>query len=92
MNTNTPSLPEVHGTIAVPQGAELTIAADGTITWGNGRARHVYVMSASARSPTVWPNLDLPEGTLVRVETLDGDVDAVVSPDRLVDPDGERMR
>ncbi|MFZ5445826.1 MAG: hypothetical protein ACOZQL_37890 [Myxococcota bacterium] len=44
------------------------IAADGTITWGNGRARYVYVMSASSRPPTVFPNLDLPEGTLWRLD------------------------
>lgn len=44
------------------------IAADGTITWGNGRARYVYVLPATSRSPTVYPNLDLPEGTLWRLE------------------------
>jgi hypothetical protein len=44
------------------------IAADGTITWGKGRARYVYVLEASAKSPTVWPNLDLPEGTLWRLD------------------------
>lgn len=44
------------------------IAADGTITWGKGRARYVYVMSATSRAPTVFPNLDLPEGTLWRVD------------------------
>lgn len=44
------------------------IAADGTITWGKGRARYVYVMEATSRSPTVFPNLDLPEGTLWRLD------------------------
>ena len=44
------------------------IAADGTITWGNGRARYVYVMGATSRAPTVFPNLDLPEGTLWRLD------------------------
>lgn len=44
------------------------IAADGTITWGNGRARYVYVLEADAKAPTVFPNLDLPEGTLWRLD------------------------
>lgn len=44
------------------------IAADGTIRWLPGRARYIYVMKADATSPTVPPNLDLPEGTLWRVD------------------------
>ncbi len=44
------------------------IGSDGTITWGNGRARYVYVMEADAKSPTVWPNLDLPAKTLWRLD------------------------
>ncbi|MFT3713513.1 MAG: hypothetical protein QM817_38140 [Archangium sp.] len=44
------------------------IAADGTITWGRGRARYIYVMAATARAPTVFPNLDLPDGTIWRVD------------------------
>lgn len=35
---------------------------------------------------------DVPEGAEVRVETLDGDAAAVVGPDRLVDPAGEKLR
>jgi hypothetical protein len=44
------------------------VAADGTITWRYGAARYLYVLEASANSPTVPPNLDLPEGTLWRVD------------------------
>jgi hypothetical protein len=44
------------------------IAADGTVTWGNGRARRVYVMDAQAHAPTVFPNLDLPPGTQWRLD------------------------
>ena len=44
------------------------ISSDGTITWGNGRARYVYVMSATSKAPTVYPNLDLPEGTVWRLD------------------------
>ncbi|MFO0595858.1 MAG: hypothetical protein U0228_11150 [Myxococcaceae bacterium] len=44
------------------------IAADGTITWGKGKARYVYVMAATSRAPTVFPNLDLPEGTVWRLD------------------------
>ncbi len=44
------------------------IAADGTITWGKGRARYVYVMEATAHAPTVFPNLDLPADTLWRLD------------------------
>lgn len=44
------------------------IAADGTITWGRGRARYVYVMEATARAPTVFPNLAMPADTLWRLD------------------------
>ena len=44
------------------------IAADGTITWGKGRARYVYVLPSNSRAPTVFPNLDTPEGTLWRLD------------------------
>ncbi len=47
---------------------EEGVGADGVITWGRGRARYVYVLEASARSPTVPPNLDLPEGTVWRLD------------------------
>lgn len=44
------------------------IASDGTITWGRGRARYVYVMEATAHAPTVFPNLNLPADTLWRLD------------------------
>lgn len=44
------------------------IAADGTITWGRGRARYVFVMEATSHAPTVFPNLDLPADTLWRLD------------------------
>jgi hypothetical protein len=44
------------------------VAADGTITWLNGKARYVYVLEENATSPTVPPNLDLPQGTIWRVD------------------------
>jgi hypothetical protein len=44
------------------------IAADGTLTWGRGRARYVYVLAEGSRAPTVFPNLDLPQGTLWRLD------------------------
>lgn len=44
------------------------VQADGTVCWTGGRARYVYVMEASARSPTLPPNLDLPRETLWRLD------------------------
>ncbi|MBL8914624.1 MAG: hypothetical protein JNM17_28225 [Archangium sp.] len=66
------------------------IAADGTITWGNGRARYVYVMRETSRAPTVFPNLDLPADTLWRLDVppegaplVSGSVKYGVVPDGL---------
>ena len=44
------------------------VAADGKITWLNGKARYVYVLDENADSPTVRPNLDLPVGTRWRLD------------------------
>lgn len=44
------------------------VDGEGVITWGNGRARYVYVLEATARSPTVFPNLDLPADTLWKLD------------------------
>ncbi len=44
------------------------IAADGTMTWTQGAARYVYVMEADSSSPGVPPNLDMPAGTLWRIQ------------------------
>jgi len=44
------------------------VAGDGTITWAGGDARYLYVLATGADNPTVPPNLDLPDGTLWRVD------------------------
>ena len=44
------------------------VGADGSIRWLNGSARYVYVLDANADSPTVPPNLDLPQGTIWRLD------------------------
>jgi hypothetical protein len=44
------------------------VGADGTVTWTNGEARYVYVLEAGSKNPGVPPNLDLPEGTVWRVD------------------------
>lgn len=44
------------------------IDADGTLTWSGGGARYVYVLEADAENPGTPPNLDLPDGTLWRVD------------------------
>lgn len=44
------------------------VAADGTITWTGGGARYVYVLEEGSDNPLVPPTLDLPEGTVWRVD------------------------
>ena len=44
------------------------VREDGALIWKGGGARYVYVMEADANSPTVPPNLDLPNGTLWRID------------------------
>lgn len=44
------------------------VAEDGTIQWGTDYARYIYVLEKDAKSPGVPPNLDLPEGTLMRID------------------------
>lgn len=53
-----------------PKACELGegVGADGTLTWKNGDARYVYVLEAGSANPTVPPNLDLPMGTLWRLD------------------------
>lgn len=48
--------------------AEEGVGLDGVLSWLPGRARYIYVLEADSASPTVPPNLDLPEGTLWRVD------------------------
>ncbi|HMV65853.1 MAG TPA: hypothetical protein PKA64_03300 [Myxococcota bacterium] len=46
--------------------------ADGTLRWRPGRVRYLYVLEADATTPTVPPNLDLPDGTIWRLDLRDG--------------------
>lgn len=48
------------------------VAADGTVTWTGGGARYVYVMGSDSANPGVPPNLDLPDGTLWRLDAAAG--------------------
>lgn len=64
-----------------PCGEGQGIDADGVLVWTGGDARYLYVLEAEATSPTVPPNLDLPEGTLWRAD---------VGPDDAPMPSGVR--
>ncbi len=44
------------------------VARNGTITWSGGPARYVYVLEAGSANPGVPPNLDIPTGTVWRVD------------------------
>ncbi len=52
---------------------DVGIDADGTITWEDGAARYIYVLEEGSANPTVPPNLDLPEGTLWRLDVAPTD-------------------
>lgn len=45
------------------------VQSDGSIRWEGGDARYVYVLEVGSDNPTVPPNLDLPEGTMWRLDT-----------------------
>ena len=47
---------------------DVGIAGDGTLTWTGGDARYVYVLKPDSSAPGVPPNLDLPDGTLWRID------------------------
>lgn len=49
------------------------VDATGAINWTGGRARYVYVLDATAESPGVPPNLDLPTGTRWRLDVAPTD-------------------
>ncbi len=49
-------------------GAGLGVDSDGRVSWAGGAARYIYVLEAGADNPGVPPNLDLPDGTLWRVD------------------------
>ncbi|MEZ4454165.1 MAG: hypothetical protein R3B09_32220 [Nannocystaceae bacterium] len=44
------------------------IGDDGKVNWSGGAARYLYVLEASADNPGVPPDLDLPQGTLWRLD------------------------
>lgn len=46
------------------------VTSDGRVLWKAGGARYVYVMAESAKNPGVPPNLDLPSGTIWRLDVL----------------------
>lgn len=46
------------------------VDVDGTVRWTGGRARYLYVLAAGSDNPGVPPNLDIPAGTLWRVDTI----------------------
>ena len=48
--------------------AGIGVAADGKITWTDGPARYVYVLEDGSDNPGVPPNLDLPDGTVWKVD------------------------
>ena len=46
------------------------VTDEGGVYWTGGEARYVYVLEVGAANPGVPPNLDLPEGTLWRLDVL----------------------
>jgi hypothetical protein len=44
------------------------VGADGSLSWRGGGARYVYVLEADAANPLAPPNMDLPEGTIWRLD------------------------
>ena len=51
-----------------PCAAGEGVSPDGTLSWTGGPARYVYLMESDSASPGVPPNLDLPDGTLWRLD------------------------
>ncbi len=41
---------------------------DGSVTWSGGDARYIYVLEPQASAPGVPPNLDIPNGTIWRLD------------------------
>ena len=83
-------------TLAIGEGGWLpvyggeAVSLDGAVVSRVRSAAYGYTvdrMLAYAYLP-----VDVPEGATVLVETLDGEAPAVVTADRLVDPDGRKLR
>jgi len=64
--------PIYANSIAAPEacGAGEGVDPDGVVHWNGGGARYVYVAREDAANPGVPPNLDMPEGTLWRLDVL----------------------
>jgi hypothetical protein len=54
-------------------GAGEGLDAEGRLVWTGGGARYLYLLEADASAPGVPPNLDLPEGTLWRLDVAPTD-------------------
>jgi hypothetical protein len=67
------------------------VDADGKVTWTGGAARYVYVLEPDARSPGVPPNLDLPAGTLWRLDVGPDDDPVTTGLDYGATPPGTRQ-
>ncbi len=69
--------PLYNASVAVPEPCEDGVGMDeaGTIRWDDTPARYFYVLEAGSKNPGVPPNLDIPEGTLWRL-----DVDSKAKP------------
>ena len=62
--------PIYAASVAAPEECEpgQGVSMDGTIRWTGGPARYVYVLQEGSANPGVPPNLDLPDGTLWRLD------------------------
>jgi hypothetical protein len=56
-----------------PCTADQGIDAEGRVQWTGGPARYLYVLEDGSQSPGVPPNLDLPSGTLWRLDVAPSD-------------------
>jgi len=56
----------------------IGVDANGVVNWQGGAARYVYVMAKNTNNPGVPPNLDLPQGTVWRLD-VDHTEDAIRS-------------
>jgi hypothetical protein len=69
-----------------PCGSGQGVAEGGTIEWTGGAFRYLYILEQGSANPGVPPNLDLPEGTIWRIDVahtdpaLDGPVTYGVVP------------
>lgn len=64
--------PIYEATIKVPEPCfnDQGVAPDGTVNWFGGPARYVYILEQGSKNPGVPPNLDLPQGTVWRLDVL----------------------